>query len=60
MKLDLTPDDARMLAELLRDYLPQVQREASRTDVKALRHELVLREELCERLIERLGTTSSV
>jgi hypothetical protein len=58
MTLDLTPEDARMLAKLLRDYLPQLQREESHTEVKALRHELVLREELCERLMERLAAAS--
>lgn len=55
MKLDLTQDDTRMLRELLRDYLPDLRRETARTDVKSLRHELVLREELCERLLEQLS-----
>ena len=59
MMLDLTTDDARMLRELLEDYLPSLQREAARTEAKTLRHELTLREELCERLVARLATTST-
>jgi hypothetical protein len=55
MMLDLTPDDARMLSELLQNYLPELKREIARTEVKTLRHELVLRQELCERLLERLA-----
>lgn len=54
MILDLTQDDTRMLQELLRDYLPEIKREVARTDVKTLRHELVQRQEMVERLLERL------
>lgn len=54
MHLDLTEDDARMLRELLQDYLPEIKREVARTDVKTLRHELVLRQEMVERLMDRL------
>jgi len=56
MILDLTQDDTRMLRQLLEDYLPEIKREVARTDVKTLRHELVLRQELVERLVERLAT----
>lgn len=59
MILDLTPDDARMLHELLQDYLPEIKREVARTDVKTLRHELVLRQELVERLLERLTAAAA-
>ena len=59
MMLDLTTEDARMLRELLQDYLPSLQREAARTEAKGLRHELVLREELCERLVARLATVAT-
>jgi hypothetical protein len=59
MILDLTQNDARMLNELLQDYLPEIKREVARTDVKTLRHELVLRQELVERLLERLTTASA-
>lgn len=55
MMLDLSQDDARMLRELLQNYLPDLKREVARTEVKELRHELVQRQELCERLLERLA-----
>ena len=59
MILDLTQDDTRMLHELLRDYLPEIKREVARTDVKTLRHELVQRQELVERLLERLAAVTT-
>ncbi len=55
MMLDLSQDDARMLRDLLQNYLPDLKREVARTEVKELRHELVQRQELCERLLERLA-----
>ena len=57
MTLDLTDDETRMLRELLQDYLPTLEREVARTEAKPLRHELVQRQELCERLLERLKAT---
>lgn len=59
MMLDLTELDARMLRELLQDYLPELKREVARTDVKTLRHELVQRQELCERLLDRLAKVTT-
>lgn len=59
MMLDLTQDEARMLRELLQDYLPSLQREVARTDQKTLRHDLALREDLCERLVSRLATVTT-
>jgi hypothetical protein len=59
MMLDLTEADARMLRELLQDYLPELKREVARTDVKTLRHELVQRQELCERLLDRLASVAA-
>ncbi|HSQ32964.1 MAG TPA: hypothetical protein VLN49_24080 [Gemmatimonadaceae bacterium] len=59
MVLDLTDADARMLRELLQDYLPELKREVARTDVKTLRHELVQRQELCERLLDRLAKVTT-
>jgi hypothetical protein len=56
MMLDLTEADARMLNEVLQNYLPDLRREVARTEVKTLRHELVMRQELCERLLERLAS----
>jgi hypothetical protein len=58
MILELTHDDTQMLRELLQDYLPEIKREVARTDVKTLRHELVLRQELVERLLERLAAAA--
>ena len=55
MMLDLSQDDARMLGEVLQNYLPDLKREVARTEVKTLRHELVQRQELCERLLQRLS-----
>jgi hypothetical protein len=56
MMLDLSQADARMLEEVLQNYLPDLKREVARTEVKTLRHELVQRQELCERLLERLAS----
>lgn len=55
MTLDLSPDEAQRLRQLLQDYLPDLRREGARTEEKTLRHELVLREELLERIVSRLG-----
>ena len=46
MHVDLTAEEAAMVKGLLRDTLPD-------------RHELVQREELCERLIARLESEAS-
>ena len=55
MMLDLSREDAAMLREVLQNYLPELMREVARTEVKTLRHELVQRQELCERLLQRLS-----
>jgi hypothetical protein len=55
MQLELTADEARALHDMLRDALPDLRREVARTDAHDFRHELVQRQELCERLIARLG-----
>lgn len=54
MQLDLEDKETSILREMLRDYLPDLRREVARTEVKDMRHELVLRQELCERLLSRL------
>ena len=54
MQVDLTAEEAAMLKGLLRDTLPDLKREIARTEHHGFRHELVQREELCERLIARL------
>jgi hypothetical protein len=62
MTLELTTDDARILRDIVHDYLLSVRREAARTEDRDMRHDLVMRQDLCERLIPRLddspyGTT---
>jgi hypothetical protein len=59
MLLELTQDEARQLRELLQDHLPELKREVARTDVRSLRHELAVRQELCERLVDRLGAPNA-
>lgn len=54
MQLELTSDEARTLHDLLRDSLPDLRREVARTEAHDFRHELVQRQELCERLVARL------
>jgi hypothetical protein len=56
MQLNLTNDEARMLRDVLHTYLPGLRREAAGTELAAreLRHELALRETLCERLLAEL------
>jgi len=55
MDLTLNDDDVVTLRELLHDYVPQLRREAARTDSKEMRHVLITRLTLCERLLEQLG-----
>lgn len=55
MPLLLPDEDAVLLRDLLADYLPSLKREVARTEQHALRHQLVLRQELVERLLDRLG-----
>ena len=56
MHVDMTADEAATLKGLLSDCIPDLKREIARTDNHQFRHELVLREELCERLISRLDS----
>ncbi len=55
MDIRLNDDDVRTLRGFLHDNLPQLQREAARTDSKEVRHILITRLTLCERLLEQLG-----
>ena len=59
MHVDLTTEEAAALKELLADCIPDLQREIARTDNHRFRHELVQREELCERLIARLDSDAA-
>lgn len=51
MHLELTDDEAHTLREVLRDYLPELRMEVARTDAREFRHEMVKRQEVCERLL---------
>jgi hypothetical protein len=55
MQLDLSTEDAQVLRDLLDAYLPELRREVSRTESHALRHSLVQRQNLCERLLAQLS-----
>ena len=57
MQLELTTTEAETLRGMLDAYLPAIRREVARTEERTLRHELVERQELCERLLARLGAT---
>jgi hypothetical protein len=59
MQVELTTEEASALKALLRDTIPDLKREMARTDDRQFRHELVLREELCERLIARLDSDAA-
>lgn len=56
MELDLTVDESEQLRDILATYLVSVRREASRTEQRDMRHDLVMRMELCETLLDRLET----
>jgi len=54
MDLTLNDDEVQTLRGLLHDYLPGLQWEVARTDDADLRHVLVKRQTLCERLLSLL------
>jgi hypothetical protein len=56
MQVDLTTEEAATLKALLLDCIPDLKREIARADDRRFRHELVQREELCERLVARLDS----
>ena len=58
MQLDLTTEDAEILRDLLDAYLPELRREVARTESHTLRHSLVQRQNLCERLLAQLPPAS--
>jgi len=55
MQLALSTEEVVILRDLLSSYLPELRREVARTEQHALRHALVQRQELAERLLEQLG-----
>lgn len=54
LRLELTEDEAHTLRVLFRDYLPDLRREVARTEDHDFRHELIKRQDLCERLLGQL------
>ena len=54
MQLKLSSDEAILLRDLLADYLPALKREVARTEQHELRHLMVQRQELVERLVDEL------
>jgi hypothetical protein len=56
MQIVLSEGETEILRDLLVAYLPELEREIARTEQHGLRHLLVQRLELGERLLEQLGT----
>jgi hypothetical protein len=54
--LDLTPDEAELLKEILTIDLGELRMEIADTDLKSFRQYLKQKEEVIKRLIERLGS----
>jgi hypothetical protein len=54
MQLTFAPEEAVLLRDLLADYLPALRREVARTEQHDLRHLMVQRLELVERLVDEL------
>jgi hypothetical protein len=55
MPLFLSDEDTTLLRDLLADYLPSLKREVARTEQHDLRHLMVQRQDLVERVLEQLG-----
>ncbi len=54
MQINLTEDEGQALHSLLHDYLPALRMEIARTDSREFRHELLKRQDVCEKLLELL------
>jgi hypothetical protein len=54
MQLNLSSGEAILLRDLLADYLPALKREVARTEQHEMRHLMVQRQELVERLVDEL------
>jgi hypothetical protein len=59
MQLALTEAETEILRDLLLAYLPELEREVARTERHTLRHVLVQRLELAERLLDQLGAPTT-
>jgi hypothetical protein len=60
MQLTLSSEEAVLLRDLLADYLPSLRREAARTEQHDLRHLMIQRQELVERLVYELERQAAV
>jgi hypothetical protein len=60
MQLTLSFEEAVLLRDLLADYLPALRREAARTEQHDLRHLMIQRQELVERLMDELERQAAV
>ena len=54
MQLLLSDGETVLLRDLLADYLPALRREVARTEQHDLRHLMVQRQDLVERVLEEL------
>jgi hypothetical protein len=54
MQLVLSDAETVLLREVLADYLPSLRREVARTEQHDLRHLMVQRQDLVERIVEQL------
>ena len=54
MILDLTEHESELLRDLLEGHLPELRREVARTEKAELRHVMAERQELVERILERI------
>jgi hypothetical protein len=57
--LDLTPDDAEMLVEILEDYLGDLRMEIADTDRLSFREGLKRREAFLKRVLDQLRVAAS-
>jgi hypothetical protein len=55
MQLVLSDTETVLLRDLLADYLPALKREVARTEQHELRHLMVQRQDLVERVLEQLA-----
>jgi hypothetical protein len=58
MQLILSTEETVILRDLLSSYLPALRREVARTEQHELRHLLVQRLDLAERLLDQLATAA--
>jgi hypothetical protein len=59
MQLVLSDEETVLLRDLLADYLPTLRREVARTEQRDLRHLMVQRQDLVERLLDELGGSTA-